>query len=133
IQVLHLSKSHAHDAVAIGCSLGEVVTPLGVVWQMRCLPRGSYQRFNRRHSEHKMWAPRKVKGWRLYELVKAKGQQGHIAGRREKGSFVVKDLVSGKTLVEVAPSKLLRLRRPSQGWLMSRLPLSSLVAKEAPQ
>ena len=36
IQVLHLAKSHVHDAVAIGCSLGEVVTPLSVVWQMRC-------------------------------------------------------------------------------------------------
>ncbi|HEX9132922.1 MAG TPA: RRXRR domain-containing protein [Ktedonobacteraceae bacterium] len=46
IQVLNLSKSHAHDAVAIACELGEVVTPLSVVWQMRCLPRGSYQRFN---------------------------------------------------------------------------------------
>ena len=122
IQVLDLSKSHAHDAVAIACKLGEVVTPLSVVWQMRCLPRGSYQRFNGRRSEHKVWAPRKVKGWRLYELVEAKGHHGYIAGRREKGSFLVKDLVSGKTLVEVAPSKLLRLRRPSQGWLMSRLP-----------
>ncbi len=130
IQVLNLSKSHAHDAVALACELGEVVTPLSVVWQMRCLPRGSYQRFNGKRSEHKVWAPSKVKGWRLYELVEAKGQYGYIGGRREKGSFLVKDLVSGKTLVEVAPSKLLRLRRPSQGWLMSRLPTSYLVAKE---
>jgi 5-methylcytosine-specific restriction endonuclease McrA len=130
IQVLSLSKSHAHDAVAIACEMGEVVTPLSVVWQMHCLPRGSYQRFNGNRSEHKVWAPRKVKGWRLYELVEAKGQHGYIGGRRENGSFLVKDLVSGKTLVEVAPSKLLRLRRPSQSWLMSRLPTSYLVAKE---
>ncbi|MEO6890599.1 MAG: RNA-guided endonuclease IscB [Ktedonobacteraceae bacterium] len=131
IQVLHLSKSHAHDAVAIACEVGMVVTPLSVVWQMRCLPRGSYQRFNGKHSEHKCWAPRKVKDWRLYELVKAKGHHGYIGGRREKGSFLVKDLVSGKTLIEVAQSRLLRLRRPSQGWLMSRLPVSSrLVTME---
>lgn len=130
IQVLNLSKSHAHDAVAIACELGEMVTPLSVVWQMRCLPRGSYQRFNGKRSEHKIWAPRKVKGWKLYELVEARGQHGYIGGRREKGSFLVKDLVSGKTLVEVAPSKLLRLRRPSQGWLMSRLPTPYLMAKE---
>jgi hypothetical protein len=130
IQVLKLSKSHAHDAVAIACELGEVVTPLPVVWQMRCLPRGSYQRFNGKRSEHKVWAPRKVKGWRLYELVEAKGQHGYIGGRREQGSFLVKDLMSGNSLVEVAPSKLLRLRRPSQGWLISRLPTSDLVAKE---
>ncbi len=130
IQVLKLAKSHAHDAVAIACELGEVVMPLSVVWQMRCLPRGSYQRFNGKRSEHKVWAPHKVKGWRLYELVEAKGQYGYIGGRREKGSFLVKDLERGKTLVEVAPSKLLRIRRPSGGWLMRRLPTSSLVAKE---
>jgi 5-methylcytosine-specific restriction endonuclease McrA len=130
IQVLKRSKSHAQDAVAIACEMGEVVTPLSVVWQMHCLPRGSYQRFNGKHSEHKVWAPRKVKGWRLYELVEAKGQHGYIGGRRENGSFLVKDLVSGKTLVEVAPSKLLRLRRPSQSWLISRLPTTYLVTKE---
>jgi 5-methylcytosine-specific restriction endonuclease McrA len=130
IQVLKLSKSHAHDAVAIACEVGEMVKPLSVVWQMRCLSRGSYQRFNGKRSEHKVWAPRKVKGWRLYELVEAKGQHGYIGGRREKGSFVVKNLVSGETLIEVAPSKLLRLRRPSQSWLISRLPTSYPVAKE---
>ena len=107
-----------------------MVKPLSVVWQMRCLSRGSYQRFNGKRSEHKVWAPRKVKGWRLYELVEAKGQHGYIGGRREKGSFVVKNLVSGETLIEVAPSKLLRLRRPSQSWLISRLPTSYPVAKE---
>lgn len=124
IRGLNLSKSHAHDAVAIACELGEVIVPLSVAWQIRCLPRGSYQRFNGKRSEHKIWAPRKVKGWRLYELVEAKGHRGYIGGRREKGSFIVKDLVSGKTFAEVAPSKLLRLRRPSHGWLMSRLPTS---------
>lgn len=130
IQVLDLPKSHTNDAVAIACEIGEVVKPLETVHYLRCLARGQYQRFNGPRSEHKCWAPRKVKGWRLYELVKAKGQQGYIGGRREKGSFLVKDLVSGKTLVEVSPSKLLRIRRPSQGWLMSRLPASCLVAKE---
>jgi hypothetical protein len=63
-------------------------------------------------------------------LVEAKGQHGYIGGRRENGSFVVKDLMSGKSLVEVVPSKLLRLRRPSQGWLMTRLPASYHGAKE---
>jgi 5-methylcytosine-specific restriction endonuclease McrA len=130
IQVLHLPKSHFHDAVAIACELGEMATSLSVVWFLRCLPRGSYQRFNGKRSEHKAWAPSKVKGWKLYELVVTKGHLGYIGGRREKGSFLVKDVVSGKTLIEVAPSKLLRLRRPSRGWLISRLPTSHIVAKE---
>lgn len=119
IQVLGLPKSHAHDAVAIACEEGEKVAPLSMCWYLRCLPRGSYQRFNGKRSEHKCWAPRKVKGWKLYELVKAKGHRGYIGGRREKGSFLVKDGVSGKTLVEVAPSKLIRLQRPSQGWMIT--------------
>lgn len=40
---------------------------------------------------------------RLKALVQAKGQMGYIGSRREKEACVVKDVVSGKTLVEVAP------------------------------
>jgi RRXRR protein/HNH endonuclease len=93
IQVLNLPKSHANDAVAIACEPGEVVKPLDMVHQCRCLPRGSYQLFNGKHSEHKVSAPKKVSGWKLYELVEAKGQVGYIGGR---------------------------LARPMQGWLIQR-------------
>ncbi len=120
IQILNLPKSHAHDAVAIACEEREVVMPLPVCWYMRCLPRGSYQRFNGKRSEHKCWAPRKVRGWKLYERVRAKGLTGYIAGRREKGAFVLKDAISGKTLLEVTPRKLERVARPTQGWMMTR-------------
>jgi HNH endonuclease len=64
IQVLNLPKSHANDAVAIACAIGEVVRPLTLVYQLRCVPRGNYQMYNGKHSEHKVWAPRKVKGWK---------------------------------------------------------------------
>jgi hypothetical protein len=87
---------------------------------MRCLPRGSYQRFNGKRSEHKCWAPHKVRGWKLYERVRAKGLTGYIAGRREKGAFVLKDAISGKTLLEVTPRKLERVARPTQGWMITR-------------
>lgn len=120
IQVLGLPKSHTNDAVAIACELGEVVKPLAVVHQCRCLPRGSYQLFNGKHSEHAVSAPKKVHGWKLYELVEAKGQIGYIGGRRRKGAFVIKDVESGKTLLEVVPRKLRRLARPMQGWLIQR-------------
>ncbi|HEY6408929.1 MAG TPA: HNH endonuclease, partial [Ktedonobacteraceae bacterium] len=83
IQVLALPKSHTNDAVAIACEIGEVVKPLEIVHQIRCVARGQYQRFNSLHSEHKCWAPRKVRGFKLYELVKVKGLGGYIAGRRE--------------------------------------------------
>ncbi len=41
--------------------------------------------YNGKHSEHKVWAPRRVKGWKLYELVEAKGQIGTLEadGSRE--------------------------------------------------
>ena len=120
IQILNLAKSHAHDAVAIAYEEREVVMPLPVCWYMRCLPRGSYQRFNGKRSEHKCWAPRKVRGWKLYERVRAKGLTGYIAGRREKGAFVLKDAISGKTLLEVTPRKLERVARPTQGWMITR-------------
>jgi len=131
IQVLDLPKSHTNDAVAIACEIGEVVKPLETVHQMRCLGRGQYQRFNGLRSEHKCWAPRKVRGFKLYELVKAKGQAGYIAGRREKGAFVIKDVTSGKKLVEVTPHKLGRLARPTQGWMITRRPVLESSRKES--
>jgi len=131
IQGLDLPKSHTNDAVAIACEIGEVVKPLGMVHHLRCLARGHYQRFNGRHSEHKCWAPRKVRGFKLYELVKAKGGVGYIAGRREKGAFVIKDVISGKKLVEVTPHQLLRVARPTQGWMITRQPVLENLRKES--
>ena len=130
IQVLDLPKSHTNDVVAIACESGEVVKPLEIVHQMRCIGRGQYQRFNGLHSEHKCWAPRKVRGFKLYEVVKVKGQVGYIAGRREKGAFVIKDVISRKKLVEVTPRKLRRLARPTQGWMITRLPVPDSLRKE---
>jgi 5-methylcytosine-specific restriction endonuclease McrA len=120
IQMLDLPKSHTNDAVAIACEIGEVVKPLEIVHHLRCLARGQYQRFNGLRSEHKCWAPRKVRGFKLYELVKVKGDMGYIAGRREKGAFVIKDVVSGKKLLEITPRKLVRVARPTQGWMITR-------------
>jgi hypothetical protein len=130
IQVLDLPKSHANDAVAIACEIGEGVKPLETVHQIRCVTRGQYQRFNGLRSEHKCWAPRKVRGFKLYELVKAKGAVGYIAGRREKGAFVIKDVTSGKKLGEVTPRKLLRIARPTQGWMMTRQPDPESISKK---
>jgi len=130
MQVLNLPKSHANDAVAIACAIGEVVKPFAGVYQLRCIPRGNYQMYNGKHSEHKVWAPRKVKGWKLYELVQAKGQMGYIGGRRVKGAFVVREVRSGKALVEVTPRKLVRLARPVQGWMITCFPFSHITGKE---
>ena len=120
-QVLGLPKSHTNDAVAIACTMGEVVEPCTVSHQLRCVPRGKYQLYNGKHSEHKVWAPHKVKGWKLYERVAAKGQVGYIGERRLNGSFVLKDPGTGKTILEVAPSKLQRLARCTHGWIAATM------------
>ena len=130
IQVLGWSKSHTNDSATIACQMGEVVKPLPEMFQILCLPRGQYQRFNGLGSSHKCWAPRKVRGFKLYELVKVNGQVGYIAGRREKGAFVVKDVMSRKKGAEVTPRKLLRVARPSQGWMMTRQPSLEKIRKE---
>jgi len=130
IQVLNVSKSHTNDAVAIACKIGELVKPLGTLHHLRCLARGQYQRFNGPRSEHKCWAPRKVRGFKLYELVKVKGAVGYIAGRREKGAFVIKDVSSGKKRAEITPRSVARVARPTQGWMIIRQPVPGEIRKE---
>ncbi|MBV9229560.1 MAG: HNH endonuclease [Chloroflexi bacterium] len=130
IQVLDLPKSHTNDAVAIACEIGEVVQPLERVHQIRCLARGQYQRFNGRHSEHKCWAPHKVRGFKLYEVVKVQGDVGYIGGRREKGAFLIKDVTTGKKRAEVTPRKLVRVARPTQGFLIAQKPILGSSRKE---
>jgi hypothetical protein len=78
-----------------------------------------------------VWASKKVHGWKLYELIEVKGQIGYIGGRRVKGAFVVKDVVSGKILIEVTPRKLRRLSRPIQGWMITRFPISQFSGKKS--
>lgn len=130
IQVLDLPKSHSNDAVAIACEIGEMVRPLEAISHICCLPRGQYQRFNGLHSEHKCWAPRKVRGFKLYEVVEVQGDVGYIAGRREKGAFIIKDVTTGKKVAEVTPRKLRRVARPTHGFLIAQQPMLSSIRKE---
>ena len=48
-------------------------------------------------------------------VLSQQGVVGYIAGRREKGSFVIKDGASGKKLLEITPRKLIRVTRPKEG------------------
>ncbi len=127
IQVLHLPKSHTNDAIAIACAVGEVVQPAASIFHHRCVPHGNYQLYNGVRSEHKVWAAKKLRGWKLYELIEAKGVVGYIGGRRIQGAFVMKVVATGKGILEVTPRKLRRLARPWKSWIVAR---QSLVRKE---
>jgi hypothetical protein len=101
MQVLGLLKSHINDAVAITCTIGELVKPLSMLYQLRCVSRGNYQMYNGKHSEHKVWAPRRVKGWK----------------QTAQGKFCAQEVSTGKTIPEVVPSQLHRLARCLHGWI----------------
>ena len=119
MKTLQLPKTHYFDAVAIACEQGETVVPGKVWYQYKCVPRGSYQLYNGSRSEHKVSGPKKVFGWKLFELVEVNHQVGYISGRRGSGRFSVKDVVTGKLLVDgVDHRKLVRLARATHGLIV---------------
>lgn len=63
--------------------------------------KGGYRKLNQ--------APYEVKGFRLFDKVKAKDREWYIHGRRTKGAFVLKTLLGEK--IEVAPNKIKLLGR----------------------
>lgn len=116
MKTLELPKTHYFDAVAIACELGETVTPSKVWYQYKCVPRGSYQLYNGSRSKHKVSAPKKVFGWKLFELIGVNDQVGYVSGRRVNGRFSVKDAVTGKLLSDgISHLKLIRLARSAHG------------------
>jgi 5-methylcytosine-specific restriction endonuclease McrA len=116
MKTLELPKTHYFDAVAIACEHGETVVPGKVWYQYKCVARGRYQLYNGSRGEHKVSGPKKVRGWKLFELVEVNGQVGYISGRRSSGRFSVKDVVTGKLLVDgVDHRKLVRLARATHG------------------
>jgi hypothetical protein len=119
MKTLELPKTHYFDAVAIASEHGETLVP-GMVWyQYKCVPRGRYQLYNGSRSEHKVSGPKKVFGWKLFELVMVNGQVGYISGRRVNGRFSVKDVVTGKLLVDgIGHKKLIRLARAAHGLIV---------------
>lgn len=63
-----------------------------------------------------------VKGFRLFDKVRAKGREWYIHGRRVKGAFVLKDLCDNK--LEIVPSKV-KFVRHQNGYLIERIRCSS--------
>lgn len=51
-------------------------------------------------------------------------------GRREKEAFLVKDVTTGKKRAEVTPRKLVRVARPTRGFLMTQKPILDRIRKE---
>ena len=102
----NLPKEHYIDARCI--SGNPLVDPSVEVFyqkKVRCHNRQLHQNTILKGGIRKAnQAPKYVKGFQLFDVVKARGELYYIHGRRTKGSFVLKTL-EGKTL-EIAPSKI---------------------------
>jgi N6-L-threonylcarbamoyladenine synthase len=114
-----LAKTHAIDARCI--SGNPDVKPSDEIFyqkKVRChnrqihkmsIGKGGYRKRNQ--------APYLVKGFRLNDVVKAKGGLWFVYGRRQKGSFVLKKLTDDK--LEIVPSKI-KIVSPSGHYITER-------------
>jgi hypothetical protein len=87
-QSLGLSKAHAADAVAICCEDGEIVEPLGALWQKRHVAKGDYQQTKGPRSEKRI-PTGKLFGLRKFDLIETKAGTGFVKGKRSTGRFAI--------------------------------------------
>ena len=114
-----LQKTHYIDARCISKNV-EAVSD-GIMFyikKVRCHNRQIYKMtINKGGIRKRNQAPYKVKGFRLYDRVLAKGKEWYIHGRRLKGCFLLKTL-TGDSL-NVVPSKL-QLLCTQRGFIVER-------------
>lgn len=65
-------------------------------------------------------APYKVKGFRRFDVVKARGRLWYVHGRRASGAFVLKNLDGEK--LEISPSKIVLVAKQNAFVIERRLP-----------
>ncbi len=116
-----LPKAHHIDARCIsGHPLAEPDSVVYYQKKVRChnrqihkltIGKGAYRKRNQ--------CPYEVKGFRLYDKVKAQNREWYVHGRRLKGSFVLKTLDGN--MLEIAPSKISRIGSQA-GFIIERRP-----------
>ena len=116
-----LSKAHHIDARCIsGHPLAEPDSVVYYQKKVRChnrqihkltIGKGAYRKRNQ--------CPYEVKGFRLYDKVRAQNREWYVHGRRLKGSFVLKTLDGN--MLEIVPSKISRIGSQA-GFIIERGP-----------
>ena len=116
-----LPKAHHIDARCIsGHPLAEPDSVVYYQKKVRChnrqihkltIGKGAYRKRNQ--------CPYEVKGFRLYDKVRAQNREWYVHGRRLKGSFVLKTLDGN--MLEIAPSKISRIGSQA-GFIIERRP-----------
>ena len=84
---------------------------LGVDAGSKHIGKGAYRKRNQ--------CPYEVKGFRLYDKVRAQNREWYVHGRRLKGSFVLKTLDGN--MLEIVPSKISRIGSQA-GFIIERRP-----------
>ena len=119
-----LPKAHYIDARCI--SGNPTATPSGEVFyqkKVRCHNRQIHKnKILKGGIRKRNQAPYEVKGFRLFDKVKAKDKEWYIHGRRLNGSFLLKTLTEPNAKLEIAPSKII-LINSQYGWLTERITL----------
>jgi 5-methylcytosine-specific restriction endonuclease McrA len=90
-QILQLSKSHYHDAVAICCEEGEVVGLCSTVYYKKHVSKGDYQQTKGKRSEKKI-STGKLFGLRKFDYIQTAKYSGFVKGKRSTGFFAISDL-----------------------------------------
>ncbi|MDA3792483.1 MAG: RNA-guided endonuclease IscB [Elusimicrobia bacterium] len=90
-QVLCLSKTHYHDAVAVCCEEGELVDLSDIVYYKKHVSKGDYRQTNGCHSE-KVIPTGKLFGLRKFDLIETPKGIGFVKGKRSTGFFAISDL-----------------------------------------
>ena len=116
-----LPKAHYIDARCIsGHPLAESDSVVYYQKKVRChnrqihkltIGKGAYRKRNQ--------CPYEVKGFRLYDKVRAQNREWYVHGRRLKGSFVLKTLDGN--MLEIVPSKISRIGSQA-GFIIERRP-----------
>lgn len=89
--VLHFSKTHYNDAVAICCGDGEVIKTSDRIVYKRHVSAGDYQQTKGIRSEKKI-PTGKLFEFRKHDLLKTSKGIGFVKGKRSTGHFSISDL-----------------------------------------
>ena len=114
-------KSHTDDARMI--SRRFAAKPIGECWVMRQVRRHNRQL----HKANKLkggrlkrnQAPWKVKGFKLFDVVRWQGEECYVSGRRSSGFFSLRD-AEGKTVSASTNCKKLRFLYSPKGFITLR-------------
>jgi RRXRR protein/HNH endonuclease len=88
---LRWEKSHAADAVAVACEVGEYVEPAFDVYRKRHVAKGDYQQTSGARSERRI-PTGKLFGLRKFDKVLSPAGPAFVKGKRSSGYFSISKL-----------------------------------------